>query len=186
MSETSENSTSYTPLQSVKRYFFAMRNGIIADTLRKGGSPFHYIFGLNLPQLVDAAGMFGKDRELAEKLWANNTTRESMLLAPMLMPYDSFSEEDARKWMSEVPAPEVADILCHRLLRHLPFAGQLASDFSKDTCSDMERYTAGRLALNMFDNPDFDAREILSELQKNPGRNTAAIARQLAMRFEEF
>ena len=71
-------------MQTVKREFFAMRNGIIADTYRKAGTVFKIVFGLNLPQLVEIAGRTPHSRELAEALWANTTTRESMLLARCL------------------------------------------------------------------------------------------------------
>ena len=35
--------TDFSRLQQVKRRFFAMRNGVIADTYRKAGSPHHII-----------------------------------------------------------------------------------------------------------------------------------------------
>ena len=46
----------YNRMQIIKRRFFAMRNGIIADTLRKAGLDYRMIFGLNLPQVVEIAG----------------------------------------------------------------------------------------------------------------------------------
>lgn len=140
----------YNDMQTVKRHFFAMRNGIIADTLRRAGSPFRIIFGLNLPQIVEIAAETPHTPELAEALWANSSTRESMLLAPMLYPTDGFSKGKALEWIVAVPASEVADILCHRLLRHLPFAKQLSEELIEKTdASDMERYTALRLAFNL-------------------------------------
>ena len=45
----------YNQMQIIKRRFFAMRNGIIADTLRKAGLDYRMIFGLNLPQITDIA-----------------------------------------------------------------------------------------------------------------------------------
>ena len=55
-----EKEQHYGPMQTVKRRFFAMRNGVIADVLRKGGSPFRTIFGLNLPQIAEIAADTGK------------------------------------------------------------------------------------------------------------------------------
>lgn len=37
-------------LGAIRRQFFALRNGLIADTLRKGGMEQKYIFGLQLPR----------------------------------------------------------------------------------------------------------------------------------------
>ncbi len=141
--------SSFNDMQRVKRHFFAMRNGVIADRLRSAGSPFRIIFGLNLPQIMEAAAMFGPDRALAERLWANTSTRESMLLAPMLLDPAELTEEQALKMVTEVPAVEVADILCHRLLRKLPYAPDLAERLVGST-DEMSRYTGFRLWLNIL------------------------------------
>ena len=111
--------TSFNEMQTVKRSFFALRNGVIADVLRHNGSPFRIIFGLNLPQIADVAAHTPRSQELAEKLWANSTTRESMLIAPMLVELDAFTLDDARRWVSDVPVREVADVLCLKLLKLL-------------------------------------------------------------------
>ena len=36
-------------IAGIRKEFFALRNGMIADTLRKGGLEQKYIFGLQLP-----------------------------------------------------------------------------------------------------------------------------------------
>lgn len=135
-------------MQMIKRHLFAMRNGVIADTLRRGGSPFSIIFGVNLPQLTEIAATHGPDRELAEKLWANTTTRESMLLAPMLMPREDFSEDQAIRWAEQSPCPEVTDVLCLKLLRHQPYALDLVRKLADDP-KPMSRYAALRLMCNL-------------------------------------
>lgn len=139
----------YNDMQTVKRRFFAMRNGVIADTLRSAGLPYKIIFGLNLPQIVEIAGEVPHTRELAESLWANNTTRESMLLAPMLVDPSSFGIEDARRWLDSVPTAEVADILCHRLLRKTPYAWELAETLIDSPSGPFDKYVALRLAFNL-------------------------------------
>ncbi len=116
----------YNQMQLLKREMFAMRNGIVADTLRKAGSSFKIIFGLNLPQISEIASHFPKDRDFAEQVYSNSTTRESMLIAPMLMPFDQFTSDDAERWIAVAPEREVIDVTCLKLLRHLPFALNLA------------------------------------------------------------
>lgn len=140
----------YNRMQTVKRRFFAMRNGIISDTLRKAGSPFHIIFGLNLPQLVEIAEETGKDPGLAAQLWANTTTRESMLLAPMLVDASAVTVEQAREWIADIPCAEVSDILCHRLLRHIPDAWELAESLADSPAGKWSDYTALRLLFNLL------------------------------------
>lgn len=136
--------TQFNEIQTIKRRFFALRNGVIADTLRRGGSPFKIIFGLNVPQIKEIAAETGFRSDLASQLWANTTTRESMLLAPMLIDPKNMTYDDARRMIGDVPCVEVADILCHGLLRKCADAYGWAKRLAEED-SDMHRYAAMRL-----------------------------------------
>lgn len=136
--------TEFNKMQTVKRKFFALRNGAVADTLRKGGADYRVIFGLLLPQIVEIARETGYDEELAAKLWANVTTRESLLLAPMLIDAETVSVERGKKMALEASTAEVADVLCHRLLRKIPDAFRLATELAEEQGS-MGRYCAMRI-----------------------------------------
>lgn len=136
--------TNFNQIQEIKRRFFAMRNGIIADTLRKNGSSFKIIFGLNLPQITDIANDLGTNSNLARQFWENKSTRESMILATMLMPVSEFDRSLALQWINEVNDIEIADILVHRLLRKLPYAFDLAILLSESP-SDKHRYISMRI-----------------------------------------
>lgn len=157
-----ENST-FSKMQMVKRRMFAMRNGVIADALRNAGSPFKIIFGLNLPQLVEIADEFGKDIELSKKLWQNNTTRESMLLATMMMPLDEVNPTKAKGMIDESPTIEIIDILCHRLLRHMPQNYHFACNLMNSDDSKY-RYAGLRLLWHFVSTEHRD--EILSLAKK--------------------
>lgn len=169
----------YNDMQLLKRSMFAMRNGVIADALRKGGSPFPVIFGLNLPQIVEIAARITPSKEFAEKVWGNNTTRESMLIAPMIMPVEEMSETDARRWMAEAKSDEVTDVLCLKLLRKLPFAFDMAMDLAK-SADEHKRYAGLRLMCNLAPrHPEAAASLGKEELQRqNP--HTRPLAEILA------
>lgn len=139
----------FNEMQTVKRRFFAMRNGELAKQLRMQGAAYNIIFGLNLPQLVEIASSIGTSAHLAEMLWSNTSTRESLLLAPMIYPVGEMTFENALNWIDTCPTAEVADVLCHRLLRKLPFANDLVSALA-DSDNDMHRYLSLRLLLNLF------------------------------------
>ncbi|MDE5642461.1 MAG: hypothetical protein K2I56_03115 [Muribaculaceae bacterium] len=166
-------------MQTVKRHFFAMRNGIIADTLRRAGSPYHIIFGLNLPQLSDIAAMTPHTVELADALHANASTRCSRLMAPMLHPAEDMTAEKAGQWIDDVLCAEEADILCHRLLRRLPFAPELVAELP-DCCGKWQVYTRLRLLANLRaigrECPDVDISPYLSD----PHPEIASLARMLS------
>lgn len=170
--------TKFNEMQVVKRRFFAMRNGAVADNMRRHGASYRIIFGLNLPQVVEIANETPCNRELAEALWRNQSTRESMLMAPMIYPREEFAFETACRWVSEVPTAEVADVLCHRLLRHGDFAWQLAEAMVK-SAKPMERYTALRLMFNLLPSHLDEIRGYaLSEIEQNEPL-TAFLGRQL-------
>lgn len=135
--------------QRIKRRFFAMRNGVVADMLRRGGSPFRIIFGLNLPQLADIASETGHDMELADELWANTSTRESMLLAPMLIDPADVDIDRGVDMICASPSVEVTDVLCHKLLRHCLGAMEMARR-AQASQSELASYGAVRLALNVL------------------------------------
>lgn len=158
----------FNDMQRIKRRFFAMRNGALAAQMRAGGLVYQINFGLNLPQIKEiAAEVNGRNLPtleltgLADALWQNRTTRESMLLAPMIYPHDVMTADKAREWMTQAPTPEVADTLCHSLLRRLPFAGAMALAVMADgAAADMNRYTALRLLMNLIVTGKGDVNEI--------------------------
>lgn len=137
--------TQFSRMQTLKRRLYAMRNGVVADTLRRAGCPHRIIFGLNLPQLNEIAAEYGHDAGLAEELRADTALRESVLLAPMLYPVESLTEEKAREMAAGVMWHEDADILCFKLLRHAPFAAKLAAELCAEDNNRMARYTGMRL-----------------------------------------
>lgn len=138
----------YNEMQLLKREMYAMRNGIIADTLRKAGSHFSIIFGLNLPQLAEISSHFPKDKMFAQTVWDDRATRESMLIAPMLMPAEQFSQDEAINWIDSAPENEVTDVLCLKLLRSQPYALDLAIQLSQSP-DPRRRYAGLRLMCNL-------------------------------------
>ena len=139
----------FNQMQEIKRRFFAMRNSMVAETIRRGGLQYKMVFGLNLPQIAEIAEGLPHTQELAEQLWADSRTRESMMIAPMLYPRERLTRERASEMLRESPTTEVTDILCHRLLRHEPYALELATEAST-SAESLIRYGAFRLMFNLL------------------------------------
>ena len=59
-----------------------MRNGIVADTLRKAGSPYRIIFGLNLPQISEIARVTGCNHEWPKRFWPTTTRAKASSWLP--------------------------------------------------------------------------------------------------------
>lgn len=120
-------------IQSIKKEFFAFRNGIIADALRKAGMPYKTIFGLQIPQLAQIARSYKPSMEIADELWNDKDVRESRLLATYLFPIGQISEEKALELMRYAQTPEESDMLAFRLLKRLPYASELLDVAQSDT-----------------------------------------------------
>lgn len=155
-------------MQNVKQRFFAMRNGMIADTLRQAGCSYKVIFGLNLPQLREIAAVFAPDEALANDLWANSATRESRLLAPMLVEPSLFTKDKALAWIDTLMGNiEEIDVLCHSLLRKTAYKNDLVEMF-RDSENDLRRYLALRLAFSQVNaEPDKIRRLAIKEIARD-------------------
>ena len=133
-------------IAGIRKEFFALRNGMIADTLRKGGLEQKYIFGLQLPQIKDIAERFRPESdddasEIARTLWADRECREARLLACHIMPPAKMKDGEASEWASDATTREEADILAFRLLRHLPSAADLSADL-ENSSDPLKQYAA--------------------------------------------
>ncbi len=133
-------------MNPIRKEFYALRNGMIADTLRKGGLEQKYIFGLQLPQIKGIAERFRPEAdadaaEMARNLWADRECREARLLACHLMPASAMTFEEAMNWAVDVASREEADILAFRLLRYHPVAEKIAIALESEE-NPLKKYTA--------------------------------------------
>lgn len=142
--------------REIRKEFFAFRNGIVADKLRKAGDPHTMIMGC---LLVDVQAIVQRQREaiddaqtlkaLALELWNDTNSRECRLAAPMLYPAELMTLEQALQWCLSVETIEVADNLCHKLLRHIAEADALFRQLIADERT-LVKYTGYRLLLNLL------------------------------------
>ncbi len=136
-------------VQQIKKEFFAYRNGIVADALRKHNDCHKYIMGCQLTDVMTIAANYGYSQPLADRLWSDKAHRECRMMAPMLCSPDDFGWQQALEWCGSVENEEIADVLCHRLLRRLPYATRLYKHLLNGG-SAMIRYVAFRLLLNLI------------------------------------
>lgn len=136
-------------IRQIKSDFFSLRNGEIADTLRKAGNPYKIIFGLQMPQLEQIAAKSGKSVELAEWMWANDSTRESKMFATMVYPIEEFDLAKAEEWALEAETFELIDIFCFRLVRYINGSEELVHKYM-ESAEEKMRYFAYRLAMNLL------------------------------------
>jgi 3-methyladenine DNA glycosylase AlkD len=123
-------------------------NGIASTSMRQRGISYKVNFGLNIQQIKDLSGHYKPDAKLAETLWKEDT-RELKILATLLYPADSFTEEVANKWVTEISNQEVREQLSLNLLQNLSFASKLALQWVNNENSDI-RTTAYWLLARLF------------------------------------
>ncbi|MDE7189382.1 MAG: DNA alkylation repair protein [Muribaculaceae bacterium] len=119
-------------LKNIKHQFFARRNGIVADALRKGGEDYKTIFGLQVPDIAAISRTLTQDTALADALWADTEVRESRLLACYIFPPAEVDFNKALKLAREVRNREEADMLGFRLMKRLAFATDVADTLRTD------------------------------------------------------
>ncbi len=141
-----ENRNHEVVIREIRKEFYALRNGMIADTLRKGGLEQKYIFGLQLPQIKATSEKFRPESkeeasEMARSLWGDRSCREARLLACHLMPPESMTDEEAMEWSDDVATREEADILAFRLLRYYKNAREIANTLATSD-NPLKKYTA--------------------------------------------
>ena len=172
-------------LNDIKRRVYAMRNGITADVLRRSGASYRMIFGVNLPHLAEIASEIGCDAEVADKLWADNGVRESLMLATMVYPPELMTREKAMTWLREAPTVEIVDMLCHRVIRKMPEAAEMAHELLA-TDNDLLRYAALRIYFNLLPAYRSEARAAATIEQQRGVAQTAMIAVALIDELDFF
>lgn len=143
-------------LKAIRKEFFAFRNGIIANKLRDAGDPHDIIMGC---LLVDIVGITSRARErigneidlatVAQEMWNDTNSRECRLAAPMLFPPGLMSGQLALTWCQGIESTEIADNLCHKLLRHIADSQEVMSQLITQE-GTMAKYTGYRLMLNLI------------------------------------
>lgn len=136
-------------LQAIKKDFFLFRNGIIAESLRKLYKDGVIIFGLNVPQFMEIAKKYPKEKNLAMQLWNDSKCRESRLLALYLLPPDQLNYEEAKDMINQVESSEQAEFLAFRVLRRLSFAKNLLEDLKTNPLEPLPGYCIQMLEKNL-------------------------------------
>ena len=89
-------------IRNTRKQFFAYRNGIVADALRKNGDPHTMIMGCQLTDIAAIAQTLSPSKAVAEAFWADTKHRECRMIAPMLYPIDEMTEPCAMQWAQAV------------------------------------------------------------------------------------
>lgn len=124
-------------------------NGVISTSMRQKGMNYKLIFGVPIPEIKHIAAAHEPDAELARALWKEDV-REMKILATLLFPAGSMTQEEALAWMREIPYPEIAEQCCNNLFPTIEQPDQLALKFLADKKSPFGRMCGFLLWAQLF------------------------------------
>lgn len=124
-------------------------NGVISTSMRQKGMNYKLIFGVPIPEIKHIAAAHEPDAELARALWKEDV-REMKILATLLFPTGSMTQEEALAWMREIPYPEIAEQCCNNLFPTVEQPDQLALKFLADKKSPFGRMCGFLLWAQLF------------------------------------
>lgn len=124
-------------------------NGVISTSMRQKGMNYKLIFGVPIPEIKHIAATHEPDAELARALWKEDV-REMKILATLLFPAGSMTQEEALAWMREIPYPEIAEQCCNNLFPTVEQPDQLALKFLADKKSPFGRMCGFLLWAQLF------------------------------------
>lgn len=124
-------------------------NGVISTSMRQKGMNYKLIFGVPIPEIKHIAASHESDAELARALWKEDV-REMKILATLLFPVGSMTQEEALAWMREIPYPEIAEQCCNNLFPTVEQPDQLALKFLADKKSPFGRMCGFLLWAQLF------------------------------------
>lgn len=141
-----------------KRCRFAM-NGVASSSMRNRGLDYKLNFGVSIQKLKEIASRYEASKELAQRLWSENGTRELKILATMLYPLDQFTQDEADNWVLQISNQEIREQVTVNLFQNLPFAQELAQSWSNNQSDDVRisgywLYTRLLLTKQVHETPD--------------------------------
>ena len=125
-------------IRNIRKQLRLAMNGIIANSMREKGMNYKLIFGVPLPEIKQIAVLHTPDADLARALWQEDV-REMKILATLLFPPEAMTHDEARRWVAEIPYPEIAEQLANNLLPLLGKADALAVSLLADAKSPFSR-----------------------------------------------
>lgn len=117
-------------IREIRKQCRLAMNGVASTSMREHGLEYKLNFGLMIGQIKDIADRQTAHAALAEQLWTEQT-RELKILATLLYPIASFTQDRANQWVKEIPNQEIREQVCLNLFQELSYARDLAETWSK-------------------------------------------------------
>jgi len=105
-------------------------NGVTAESMTNGGIVYKKNYGVAIHRIKEIAQFYPKEKNLADNLW-QLSIRETMIMATLLQPVETFNKSMAEKWCASINQLELAEQACMNLFSKLPYADELCLLWTK-------------------------------------------------------
>lgn len=112
-------------MKKLKQSFRLYMNGVASNSMRQKGLNYKVNWGISQVDLRNMALDYGKDKDLGELLWREQS-RECRLLATLIMPTNEMTIDMAMDWAGHAENIELAESLVFNLFQYMSEAKRLA------------------------------------------------------------
>lgn len=99
-------------------------DGIVSEKMTKSGIVYKKNYGVSIPRIKEIASLYLPNHELADRLWFLEI-RETMIMASLLHPTETFTRQMALNWMDQLNQTEIVEQVVMNLFCKLEFANLL-------------------------------------------------------------
>ena len=169
----------------IRRKIRLSMNGIVSEQMAQNGIHYNKNYGVSIPRIKEIATGYPPGHDLAQRLW-NLQIRETMIMATLMEPVDSFTYQMAEEWVAGFNQIEIIEQACMNLFSKLPYSNTLCKDFVNEdsiwiqvTGYILAARIVGRLTQNEID-------DLISEAVKISGTNNFHLYRAVALCLSRF
>jgi len=128
MKYTLVNPTLETQIAEIERKIKLSMNGIVSDKMIQSGIHYKKNYGVSIHRIKEIAFLYTPGHELAQRLW-DLQIRETMIMATLLEPVESFHPDLAHKWAGSFNQIEIIEQACMNLFSKLSYSNNLCLEW---------------------------------------------------------
>ncbi|OJV39369.1 MAG: hypothetical protein BGO29_07760 [Bacteroidales bacterium 36-12] len=141
-------------ISKIRRQIVLSMNGEVSASMKNHGIVYAKNYGVSIIRLREIAKTTDKNHDVAQRLWMTNI-RETLIMATLLQPEQTFTKELALQWQSKCDNIELIEQACINLYQHLDYASEICLQFISS--DDIKQKTFGfTLALWIYDKLTFE------------------------------
>ena len=133
-------------------------NGIVSGQMAENGIIYKKNYGVSIPRIKEIASQYTPNHDLAQRLW-NLQIRETMIMATLLEPVETFTPEMSRVWIESFHQIEIVEQACMNLFSKLQFSNTLCMECIKsdNTWKQITGFILAARIFNLLDQPEIIA-----------------------------